>query len=621
MVFRLYQFIYLSAMILVFAIFLFHLGFVIFPLLCVLLGILLRFILKKNHLLVFSFLIPILPAFAGLIGSGFPNNYFILPLLVLSGIVIADSIINKKILAAGKETIPRYYIYYLLILSISFIFVMLRWSNILLSKTAFLKNTPVDISGERLSFAIIFPILELALFVLSVPYFAFCQSSLNKDKLALAFLSGQCVSVLFALGQYVLDKPFTTVFNMVTGLASDPTAFGMLCAISFIMSWYLSQKESYKIVYFFVIVFLSGIIISATRVAFIALLIIPFIGFRKIKKRFVWISGILALMVIAFFFIGIIKTDQENSVTKIERTLATVKSLAKGQQERNVVINSVMSGRDKIWGYAFEAIKQYPLTGIGAGNFLFWGKTQYGINYIHHLAANQYLFVVVSNGMIGGVLFILFIITILLKKQWPEKIVILVLLLMFVFNDYLWFSEVFLGFWLICSLGEEKKTQKTGKKEKSLIFALVLLFIIVNIRNNSALLPHNWLKKAGVKYDYGFWYNENDPDGKQFNWTREKAGIYIYLDQNGCNNNYRLVCGAPLSQLPSGKQTVDIYWRGRFYKSVVFRDNGQYPLQIEDHKQSEGFLEFRVRPTFNLERMGLGAETRDLGIQLSGGDQ
>ena len=99
MIFRLYQFIYLSAMILVYAIFLFHLGFVILPLLFTLLGILLRIFFKKHYLIIFSVLIPILPVFAGLNRYGFPRNYFILPLLVLTGIVIADSMINKEFLA------------------------------------------------------------------------------------------------------------------------------------------------------------------------------------------------------------------------------------------------------------------------------------------------------------------------------------------------------------------------------------------------------------------------------------------------------------------------------------------------------------------------------------------
>jgi hypothetical protein len=94
--------------------------------------------------------------------------------------------------------------------------------------------------------------------------------------------------------------------------------------------------------------------------------------------------------------------------------------------------------------------------------------------------------------------------------------------------------------------------------------------------------------------------------------------VYIYLDRDGRSANYNLVCGAPLSRLPDKKQTVDVYWRGRFLKSAVFLDNGRYPLQIEDRDHREGFLEFRVRPAFNLKRMGLGPETRDLGIQLGG---
>jgi hypothetical protein len=300
-----------------------------------------------------------------------------------------------------------------------------------------------------------------------------------------------------------------------------------------------------------------------------------------------------------------------------------IKSLVKGPQERNIAINSIMSARNIIWDFALAAIKRFPLTGIGPGNFIFWGRNLIGKSYFINitLTANSYLFIAVANGLIGAGLFIFFIITILLKKQWLEKIIILIMLLMFVFNDSLWLSEVFLGFWLICSLGEEKKILKAGKKENLFVFLLVLLFIVANFISNSALQPHNWLKTAGGKYDYGFWYNENYPDGKQFNWTGGKAGIYIYLDRLGRSATYNLVCGAPLSHMKNKKQTVDIYWQGRFFKSLIFRDNSQYPLQIEDHEHSEGFLEFRVRPTFNLKRMELGAETRDLGVQLSGGNQ
>jgi O-antigen ligase len=612
-----YRFVYLFTLVLIFSISLLYGEFVVFLLLFTLLGISLRVFFKRRYLLVFSALIPILSSFAGFNRSGFPNNYFILPILVLTGIVIADSMIHKELLATGKETISRHYIYFLIILFVSFIFVVLRWSNIFLSRMAFLKNTQVDISGERFSFAIIFPILELGLFVLSVPYYAFCRASSNKNNLMIAFVSGQCVSVLFALGQFLFNKPLTTVDTMSTGFASDPTTFGMLCAISLIMVMYLGKNKFFTIT--FVSIFLFGIAISATRVALMALLILPFFGFRKIKKNAVWISGTLAFMVLVFVFVGKTKTGQMNSVNEIKQSIAETKNLAKGLQERNTAINSILSGRDIIWDFALTAIKRFPLTGIGPGNFIFWGRNVHGKEYFINitLTANSYLLIAVANGLIGTGLFVLFIVFTLLKKQLLEKAMVLILLAMFVFNDSFWLAEVFLGFWLICSLGEEKKIPRAGLKEKLFVLSLVLLFILVNIFNNSALLPHNWSKTAGVKYDYGFWYDEKYPDGRKFQWTGAKAGVYIYLDRNGRSATYDLVCGAPLSRLPGQKQTVDIFWRGRFLKSAVFSENGRHLLQIEDHDRPEGFLEFRVRPTFNLKHMGLGPETRDLGIQFS----
>ena len=131
--------------------------------------------------------------------------------------------------------------------------------------------------------------------------------------------------------------------------------------------------------------------------------------------------------------------------------------------------------------------------------------------------------------------------------------------------------------------------------------------------------PRKWARENSLPYDYGLSYLEKE-NGRKFRWTGEKAGVYIYLDQNGRNSNYRLVCAAPLSRMRDKKQTVDIYWRGRLYKKVVFRENNEYPLLIKDMKYREGFLEFRVRPGFNLERMNLGNESRILGVKLYGGD-
>ena len=284
MIFRLYQFIYLSAMILVFLIFLFHFGFVVFPLLCVLLGILLRAILKKNYLLVFSFLIPILPAFAGFIGSGFPPNYFILPLLVLTGIVIADSIINKEILAAGKETIPRPYIYYLLVLSLSFIFVVLRWSNLTLSPLAFFKDTPIAPTGQRISFGIIFPVVELALFSLSPLYYLLLKRQPDQRRILIAFLSGQSLSIIYSLFQRLQVK--VSPETVLRGLASDATAFGFLSTLAILLSWYLYFRYKHKKSgLLFVFISMLGILNSMTRIGLFTVILVFFLFIFSAKKK------------------------------------------------------------------------------------------------------------------------------------------------------------------------------------------------------------------------------------------------------------------------------------------------------------------------------------------------
>jgi hypothetical protein len=264
-------------------------------------------------------------------------------------------------------------------------------------------------------------------------------------------------------------------------------------------------------------------------------------------------------------------------------------------------------------------MRNYPLTGVGAGNFVFWVMSNHKGDFFHHLPANQYFFTTSSTGLIGLSAFLLFCFGLFRRKRWPEKWLLGMFLFLLVFNDYLWFPEIFLIFWLFASLGEKSKEKpQVLKKSAGALYTVVfLVFILFNTMKFAELHPKNWARATLTAYEYGFSYPEVI-GGRSFRWSGENAGIYVFLDKENSRAEYKLICGAPLFRLPGKRQTVDVYWRGRFDKSVIFRDNGQYLLQIEDHKHSEGFLEFRVRPTFNLKRMGIGAETRNLGIQVSG---
>jgi hypothetical protein len=155
-----------------------------------------------------------------------------------------------------------------------------------------------------------------------------------------------------------------------------------------------------------------------------------------------------------------------------------------------------------------------------------------------------------------------------------------------------------------------------GRARILYVFGFVL-FVVFNLLNFSRLHPKNWARDASAPYDYGFSYPEKEGE-RAFRWSGEKAGIYVFLDKDSPRARYKLTCGAPLSRLPGRRQQVDVYWRGRHFRRIVFRENAEHLLLVEDAGHAEGFLEFRVRPAFNLKRMGLGTESRDLGVQVSG---
>ena len=138
------------------------------------------------------------------------------------------------------------------------------------------------------------------------------------------------------------------------------------------------------------------------------------------------------------------------------------------------------------------------------------------------------------------------------------------------------------------------------------------VFIISSVFHFAALHPKNWVKKTGTAYDYGLWYPETDSRGKVFSWTKQEAGIYLYLNDLGKSKKIRLFCGAPLRELKDRQQAVRIYWRGEPYKSFVFKENRDLEFFIDDQSHDEGFLEMRVEPVFNLKRLGISGDTRNL---------
>lgn len=599
-----------------------HLGIIFLPMACFLLGLVLRNILAKHFLIAFAFLFPVLSAAAGLDNHGFPFNYLLLPLTLLAGIYAGEWFLSKKKALDLLSTIPRSYLIFLMLLLLSSIFVFCRWSNLTIPGLAFFSDTQVDPDNTRLSFAVIFPILEIALYVISVLFFLYLQRNNEKRPIILGFLAGHSFSILVALWQNLHFKKL--IPGLGHGLASDSTFYGFLTAIAFLLSWYLYYRYQEKVlgIVFFIVSFI-GLLTSKTRIGFLAVIAVGILFFFFEKKNRKW-GIILFSFLVAMFLVRSLYMKQGDFVAsdRIKYSFNFIKKILLEKKVDAKDLEGFSAHRDLLWAYSFSACKQYPLAGIGVGNFIFWTRYNFFNKKIwHDLPASQYLFIAVSSGLLGLAIFLIFCWQLIRQRPTQDRWLLGLVLLILFLGNYLWAPEAILAFWLVASLGFQESEINRAKKTISWPALTVLaVFVMANLFSFNSLHPKNWTRVTSTLYDYGFYYQENE-GGRQFRWTGEKAGIYIYLDQHDRNDKYTMVCGAPLSRLPSKRQIVDVYWRGRFLKSVVFRANGQYPLQIEDHEHSEGFLEFRMRPAFNLKRLGLGAETRDLGIQLFGDEK
>lgn len=77
-----------------------------------------------------------------------------------------------------------------------------------------------------------------------------------------------------------------------------------------------------------------------------------------------------------------------------------------------------------------------------------------------------------------------------------------------------------------------------------------------------------------------------------------------------------MIYGAPLEKLQNQHQKIELFWKGKTYRRFLFMENKELIFSIKGNPNDQGFFELRVTPTFNLKKMKISEETRDLGIQF-----
>jgi len=361
----------------------------------------------------------------------------------------------------------------------------------------------------------------------------------------------------------------------------------------------------------FLAVTLAAVFISGCRTAFLFILagVAGFLFSGKQGRLFkaVAVLALAAALLIAGGTLG----------KRLWRTAAQAVRLS-SSADLFQAANRISNGRLDMLRDGGRMVGRFPLSGVGAGNFLFYLKyLRFGENAYLDLPLNQYLLFFCETGLPGGLAFLLFLAA-LLGRQKPggTRFILAAMAAALLFNNFFWFPEALLLFWIFVAREEAAPAPPSGK---AWVWGgvVALAFIAMNVAVSKPLHPAIWAQETATPYDYGFSYPESE-GGRSFRWTGEKAGRFIRLDRLKGGGEFELTCGAPISRLPGGRQTVDVFWRGERLRRVVFAGNTVYRFRVGDAGQRQGFLEFRVHPVFNLKRMGLGAETRDLGVQVSG---
>ncbi len=607
-----------------------NIGFTELPVIFLLFGFITYLINAGISLNLFVFLLPVISSFPYFFPNGFPYNYMAVVLFYLSGIVIASVVKREKLNFNYSWSI--YYLFFLIIIWISAIFVFLKWSNITFSSMAFMKDTLTEPGGTRVSFSSIFPILTLFLFSVS-PYIVVLlkKNRIFRDKIFLFLLPGYCISVLISLYQMFVDQYFLNMkmnsskIEQFSGGFSDFNSFGFFSGVMFLsFSVFLinhlhnreNKRESLKKVSFYItgIIFsLIGIFLSGSRAAFIFILsaLIIFFFSRKVKKR----VKIIVLVLFLVFILaggGVLKRRISNTFDKFYSSFSSdnfFQTLDKASNYRLTMFQN-----------SFLILKNYPIAGIGTGGFLFYLKNlKYNQKYLEDLPLNHYLLIFDEGGFIAILAFLAVLITIIknLKDRFYVFLVATIYVTLF-FNNYFWFPEVLLIFWIIVSIGEKDVISTVPLHKRKLISGIVLvsIFIVANIYAFRDLHPVNLTAGENVLYDYGFWYQEKDNIDNKFYWTKRESGVYLKISETGYSKKIKILCGAPLSYLKNKSQNVKIFWKGKLFNEIDFRENKSVEFVVKDKPNSGGFLEFRVLPTFNLRKIGLSEETRDLGIQV-----
>lgn len=208
------------------------------------------------------------------------------------------------------------------------------------------------------------------------------------------------------------------------GLLGNSMFFGTLMNIFYgiILGLFLKCKLSYKKIVLYILLFIAslGIVLSGAMSAIFALgsiylicLIQIIISIFKKEKNSILCLIFLIVSIISFGLVYKCYSLYDSHLTKdLVEFKGETNSLSQGK-----IDDSFGTGRFYIWRKTIEKIKDAPITGYGIDNFrlVFNSKLLDSHNLIVDKAHNDYLQKSLCEGIISGVVFVIFLLIIFFK--------------------------------------------------------------------------------------------------------------------------------------------------------------------------------------------------------------
>jgi len=301
-------------------------------------------------------------------------------------------------------------------------------------------------------------LLYICLFILQYGLMYYIYANLIKNdknfsKWSIQIIVYQVIIVIIGIIDLVLYKfGYLSILHdyhnwRIDSLYTNPNAFGIMSALIFLLLFYMNSNlhnlKFYKNLFLFVL--FIGILISGSRMSLLLLFVGIFFKYVSIKSLMYLISSLGITLIFLLFFL-----DLE-------------------------IVYEIFNKRIEIWTAAIEIFKDNSLVGIGTGMFQKTAEVHIEDTIKENIWGlhSMYLWLIIETGIVGMVIYVIFIIRVLqinINSEGYRKILLLILLSQTTefFLDHVEYFQLFFYF-IIAIIAKEYYIKERNKYEKNFI--------------------------------------------------------------------------------------------------------------------------------------------------------